>query len=165
MDANSRAVRAQAEGQEDRVTVSIEGDLVRSLEGQAYATIVEGLTVVINDPDWRGVFGASAFALPGGTELDVLDEDLAAAQERYDDTGDAWVPVRVNDPDLPPLRCEVLLPYLLQNANPVRRGFGARVGEAATTCTHAAHEMSDLSCMGCFRRWWMARAQAEGINV
>jgi len=82
VDAATGAVAARVEGEEATVTVTTEGSVVRGLAGQAFVALDDRTRALIADPEWKPIIGRGLLTIPGGAELDVIDDELEDLEQR-----------------------------------------------------------------------------------
>lgn len=154
---------------EHAVTATALKDLIIALAGKAFVTLDDATKAVIDDDQWQPVLGNGLLAIPGGVELDVIDEQLAEAAEKAInlklDHRTSLVPVRVRNPYWPPVRCGVPYWVLLEHCNEVEPGDGQSAESAPERCAHRDSNVVKRRCNYCFWRWWRARAMEHGITV
>jgi len=133
-----------------------QGINIERFMGKAFLVITDDFRAPVQDEAWDGVLDVGLLELPGGTELDVIDEELAAMEHIGPDV---HIPCRVRDPYYPPVR--VLVPHLqlLLACTQAEPGSGPHVHDSIQPCEHLAVQRG---CRACFRDWWQTRLVSAG---
>jgi hypothetical protein len=154
---------AQVERGGARVTVIVEQDAEAALHGQALRAL-RPVPVFVDAAPWAPVFGP-VFTVPGGTELVIDDDGLAALREEHAPDvipTSALVPVVLADGAFPSIPALIRFASIGTDLEITPRGTGPHVAATPAPCDH---RRVDHLCRACLASWWRARAQFLGLEI